>query len=202
VREAQAVEIAVAIEILTVFPIREANLTALHLKDNIVKTGAHKDAEVLIVIPGEGVKNGEDLEVKLPRESAELLDLYLKRCLPVLAPKGTDWLFPGRKGGHKHARAFGAQIKRVIFRKTALPIHVHFFRHLSAKFWLDRHPGQFEVIQRALGHRSLKTTMTFYAEFKAVQALAIFDEHILKLRQELAHLAGTRGSCRRTKGRR
>jgi integrase len=199
VRQAQAVEIATAVEILTVFPIREGNLAALHLENNIVRAGPHKNAEVLIVIPGEGVKNGEDLEVKLPRESAELLDLYIKHCLPVLAPGGTEWLFPSRKGGHKHAGAFGAQIKRVIFRKTALPIHVHFFRHLSAKFWLDRHPGQFSVIQRALGHRSLKTTMTFYAEFNAVQALAIFDEHILELRRELAHLADPRGYRRKSK---
>jgi integrase len=198
-REAKRVEYAVAVEILLVFPIREANLVGLHLKNNIVRTGLYRDAEVLIVIPGAGVKNGEDLEVKLPRESAELLEFYLRHCHPVLTPKGSEWLFPGQKGGHKHPQAFGAQLQRVIRREIGLKMTLHFFRHLSAKHWLDRNPGQFKIIQKTLGHRSLETTLNFYAEFSSLQASALFDEHVLKLRDELAPLVGPLGLDRAKK---
>jgi integrase len=189
VRDALRVQNALAIEILLVFPIRESNLVALHLQKNIIRTGQHKGADVLIVIPAADVKNNRDLEVVLPRSAVELLDLYCDRYLPLLAPAGEDWLFPGQVRGHKHPQGFGPQLKRVIYRETGLPINIHFFRHFSAKLWLDRNPGQFTVMKLALGHGSERTLRDFYAEFSSTQALALYDQHVLKLREELAHLA-------------
>ena len=189
VYDALRVRWALAIEILLVFPIREKNLVTLHLKNNIVRTGTHKNAKVLIVIPADDVKNGFELEVDLPQETIDLLDLYLERYRPLLVRDGGDWLFPGETGGHMHPRGFGEQLKRVIHRETGLPVNVHFFRHFSAKLWLDHNPGQFEVMQYALGHKSTKTLLKFYAEFSSIKALALYDGHLLKLREELAHLA-------------
>ena len=43
----------------------------------------------------------------------------------------------------------------------------HQFRHLSAKVVLDKHPGEFETVNRFLGHKSIKPTVAAYAGVEA-----------------------------------
>ena len=150
-----------------------------------------------IYIQYDEVKNDQDLEVQLPDRTAKLLDYYLKHAHPVLGKPGTPWLFPGEKEKHLHSRAMGEQFKRVMKRTLGLRLNMHFFRHLCAKLYLDRNAGQFAVIQHALGHKKIETTMKFYAEFSSVAALKLVDDNLLGLRAELAHLAPTRTHRRR-----
>ena len=48
---------------------------------------------------------------------------------------------------------------------------------------LNGHP--IEVVRRLLGHRSIATTLRFYAEFNSVAALRLYDTEVLHLRDEL-----------------
>jgi integrase len=197
VRQAQIVRTALMIELLLVFPIREANLASLRLGQHIQWSQPGRRGVVSIYIQPAEVKNDQDLEVQLPARTTRLLEYYLKHALPLLGDPTAPWLFPGQKG-HLHSRAMGEQFKRVMKSALGLRLNLHFTRHLCAKLYLDRNPGQYAIIQYALGHKKIETTMKFYAEFSSVAALKLVDDNLLDLRAELAHLAPLR---RRRRGK-
>jgi integrase len=185
-RDAVAVQIALAVELLILMPIRAENLANLHLERHIQRSRAGKAGVVHVVIPGNEVKNGEDLEFELPADTVDLLDLYLREFHPRLGSGDSPWLFPGDKGA-KTVNTLGEQIKAHVFKATGLQVNLHLFRHIAAKLHLDRNPGAYEVVRRVLGHRSMDTTIKFYAGLETAAAGRHFDEHILKLRDELGN---------------
>jgi integrase len=197
VRQAQAVRTALMIELLLVFPIREANLASLRVGEHIQWSQPGRRGTVSIYILPAEVKNDQDLEVQLPARTARLLEYHLKHALPLLGDPSAPWLFPGQKG-HLHPRAMGEQFRRVMKSALGLRLNLHFTRHLCAKLYLDRNPGQYAIIQYALGHKKIETTMKFYAEFSSVAALKLVDDNLLGLRAELAHLAPIRRRRRGT----
>jgi len=77
-------------------------------------------------------------------------------------------------------------LKRFVWRETGLEVHVHLFRHLAAKLFLDQNPGQYESVRRQLGHRSMETTLRAYAGMEAAAASRHFDATILKLRHRVS----------------
>jgi integrase len=196
-RQAQAVRSALMIELLLVFPIREENLASLHLDKHISWSQAGQRGVASIYIQHGEVKNDQDLEVRLPDRTTRLLKYYLKHALPILGDPKAPWLFPGQHR-HLHPRGMGEQFQKVMKRALGLRLNLHFTRHLCAKLYLDRNPGQFRVVQIALGHKSIETTMKFYAEFSSVAALKLVDENLLGLRADLAELAPSR---KRRRGR-
>ena len=190
-RDTVAVQIALAVEILLMAPMRAANLAGLNIERHIQRTRAGKDGVVHIVIPGHEVKNEEDLEFPLPPETVRLLDLYLRDFHPRLSDAPSPWLFPGGKDGEpKTVNTLGEQIKAHVFKATGLHVNLHLFRHMTAKLYLDQNPGGYEVVRRHLGHRSMETTTRFYAGMEGAAASRHFDDEILKLRRSLA----TRGT--------
>jgi integrase len=58
----------------------------------------------------------------------------------------------------------------------------HQFRHLAAKVHLDSHPGSYEVVRQLLGHKSLRTTTSFYAGPDTRRAGRAHADLIRKLR--------------------
>ena len=71
VRQAQAVRTALMIEILLVFPIREANLASLRLDQHFQWSQAGRRGLVSIYIQFGEVKNDQDLEVQLPDSDSQ-----------------------------------------------------------------------------------------------------------------------------------
>ena len=71
-------------------------------------------------------------------------------------------LFPGKHGGPKSMAALAPQICKVVFQYTGLQVNVHLFRHIAAKVYLDRKPGDYVTVQRVLGHKSIATTTSIY----------------------------------------
>jgi hypothetical protein len=49
-------------------------------------------------------------------------------------------------------------------------MHVHAFRHLAAKLFLERNPHRYDLLALLLGHRSIETTRKYYCalEMQAV----------------------------------
>jgi len=187
--DALRVQWAVGVEILLMAPVRLKNLAGLHIDRHIQRTRA-SDGAVHIVIPGEEVKNGEPLDYSLPRETVELLDTYLRDFRPRLCAPDNPWLFPGRSSEKpKSGHALSIQLKRFVWRETGLEVHVHLFRHLAAKLFLDQNPGQYESVRRQLGHRSMETTLRAYAGMEAAAASRHFDATILKLRHRVSEPA-------------
>jgi integrase len=187
-RGAVRAQMAVAIEILLMAPIRMRNLVNLDIERNLVRSV--RGGALHIVIGSEDVKNEEPLEHPLPSESAALIDTYIDRFRPHLASKNNTALFPGIGSDPKNQDAFGTQISRTVRAHTGLQVHPHLFRHLGAKLYLDANPGDYETVR----HRSLQTTIDFYTGLETPAAARHFDKTILNLRTE-----STAGSPKRSK---
>ena len=99
--------------------------------------------------------------------------------LPVLAPEGSPYLFPGQQGAKREV-SLGAQIPRFLLRELGLRLSAHQFRHLVGYLYLQRHPDGHEVVRRMLGHRDIRTTIRFYAGMETTAAAkayaAILDD--------------------------
>lgn len=178
-RAALLVQTALAIEIELVAPIRLRNLINLRLDKHVVSSRPGKRGVFHLTIPAEEVKNKRPLEFELPEQTVRLLNFYTKHYLPVLASNDSKVLFPGAVGGRKHEVSLTGQICRAIRRYAGLRIHVHAFRHIAAKLFLDQHPGQYALVALLLGHASVQTTIDFYCELQARAAAKHYDEKIL-----------------------
>jgi site-specific recombinase XerD len=181
-RCALAAQTAVAIEILLMAPLRIDNLVGLDIERHLIRTGGG----LQIVVPENEVKNDVELHHPLPDESVAIIQRYITEFRPLLAPAGNSMLFPGQGTKSKTQGSMRQQITRAIARHTGLKMHPHLFRHATAKIFLDKHPGQYEVVRQVLGHRSLETTTQFYAGGEGVAANRHFDGVILGIRRNHA----------------
>lgn len=197
-RDAMRVMFAVAIEFLIVAPMRIKNLASLEQARHIVRT-RHGAAHVAhLVIPGNEVKNGEPLELPLPEEASNLLDLYLRDYHARLSPIASPWLFPGWGGKRQNTEGFSQRISKFILAETGIKMHVHLFRHLAVKLHLEAHPEDVETARRILGHKSLKTTMRAYADIKTASAFRQYDGMIATLREDARTRPGRGGAVVRS----
>jgi integrase len=181
-RGAVRAQLAVAVEILLMAPIRMANLTKLDIERNLVRSGQSKALHV--VIGAEEVKNRQPLEHPLPPESVDLIERYIREFRPHLTSRDDTALFPGIAGGPKNQALFGEQISRSVRDHTGLQVHPHLFRHIGAKLYLDANPGEYETVRRVLGHKSINTTIRFYTGLETPAAVRHYDKTILNLRRE------------------
>ena len=179
VQAAVKAEIAIAIQILLVAPMRLANLAALHLDKNVVRVGGPEPAYHL-VIPPEDVKNDEPLEYPLPRVVNEMLGIYLRVFRPRLSRAENPWLFPGAFDSHKTKGTLSGQIIDRITKELGIRLTPHQFRHLAAAFILEKDPANYEFVRRVLGHKNLQTTINFYVGLETVDAARKFSAMALE----------------------
>ena len=182
-KAAVIMQMAVAIELLTMTPVRIGNLAGLELGVTLFWTRPGRRGQLLLSIPPEDVKNGEPIEFELPKESAVLIERYLDGYRPALFENPGEWFFPGKDGRAKRPGSLGPQVKRIIYKHTGLEVNAHLMRHIGAKMYLERYPHAYEVVRRVLGHASIDTTTRFYTGFKTRAAARHFDEVILNLRK-------------------
>jgi integrase len=174
IQAAVKAEIALAIQILLVAPMRLANLAALSLEDNIVRVGGIEPSYHL-VIPPEEVKNEQPLEYPLPKVVSEMLGVYLKVFRPRLCRSESSWLFPGELDGHKTRSTLSGQIIDTITKELGIRVTPHQFRHLAAAFILEKDPANYEFVRRVLGHKNLQTTINFYIGLETLDAVRKFS---------------------------
>ena len=51
---------------------------------------------------------------------------------------------------------------------------MHQFRHAAGALILKHRPGEYELVRRILGHKSIQTTIKFYCSLETMQASEIF----------------------------
>jgi hypothetical protein len=176
VKAAITAQIAVAVAILTVAPIRASNLAAILLNENLIKPGGPQ-APYWLVFPNYDVKNRVDLDFELDPDISDLISEYVHEFRPVLLRGSNEnFLFPGGASGSKDAHLFGIQIKERIRKVTGLLITIHQFRHAAAAIYLRARPGDYETVRRFLGHRNIRTTIRFYCGLETMHATRLFGE--------------------------
>ena len=187
-QDARDMQIAVALELLLMMPIRRANLVALLLgPGGHLKFRRDRKGTTYIVIPAHEVKNDEPLEYPIPAETGDLLEAYITRYRPMLDQHGTMWLFPGEKAGaHKSFDQFSRQFSATVWRWTGLTINLHLMRHFGAMLYLEENPGNYEVIRRVLGHQRMETTVNSYVGMEMAATVRHFDAVILGIRNGIS----------------
>jgi integrase len=191
---AHRVQLALAIGILLVAPMRMKNLAALHLGRHLIR--ARPGGVLHIVIPPEEVKNRTPLSFEIAHFLGELPDFYVAQCRPLLSRDPNGYLFPARGGGVKRPGLLGSQIKRLIAREVGISLNPHAFRHFSAKLFLAAHPGEYETVRLFLGHKSLSTTVSAYCGLEQGDALRRLDALIDTHRMNSGNRRGSPSSYR------
>ena len=171
---------AVALEVLIMAPIRMTNLQHLRLGEDLLPGPR---GSLTIALAAVRTKNRQVFEAELPKESARLLNTYLKRYQPLLAQKPCPWLFPNEAGtGPMTDAMLRTQIVRLARLRAGVVLHPHLFRHIAVKLILDANPGAYGQAQQALGHQSVRTTETFYASADSRRAVELYGAEVLRLR--------------------
>jgi integrase len=185
VRAAVLAQIAVAVAILTVAPVRLGNLASIRLGENLTKPDGPESNYWLVFAKYE-VKNRLALHFPLDETVTDLINEYVHDFRPALVRgRNADWLFPGDAGKHKEKISFSTQIVERVHKSTGLRITVHQFRHAAGALILKHRPGEYELVRRILGHKSVETTKKFYLALETMQASEIFTD-IIRMKLELA----------------
>jgi Phage integrase family len=173
-------QLAIAIAILTVAPVRLANLVAIRLGINLIKPDG-PDSNYWLVFPDYDVKNRVRLEYPLERYLTRMIDEYVHDFRPLLlGGRNDDWLFPGQRGGVKSKTLFSGQITQKIYQATGLRMTVHQFRHAAGALILKSRPGEYELVRRLLGHRNVQTTINAYIGLENIHASEIFSKIVMQ----------------------
>ncbi len=176
VRAAVLAQIAAAVAILTVAPVRLGNLSSIRLGENLIKPGGPY-CNFWLTFPKYDVKNRTPLQFKLDETVTAIINEYVHDFRPALMRgSNADWLFPGEAGNHKEKISFSTQIVERVQKSTGLRITVHQFRHAAGALILKHRPGEYELVRRVLGHKSAQTTKNFYLSLETTQASEIFTE--------------------------
>ncbi len=177
---AVTVQIALALEILMMAPMRMGNLIRLRVDQHVV----HHGKEVHLVLPSAETKGGEEIVYPLTGEFVVLFDLYLRRYRPRLCKADSPWLIPTIDGKCKSQQTLSQQIGKTIRDRTGLTLTPHQFRHLAAKLLLEQRPGNYEGARQLLAHRNLKSTTNFYTGLETPQAARHYDALIEQKRSD------------------
>jgi integrase len=187
VRAAVLAQMAAAVAILTVAPIRLGNLASIRLGENLIKPGG-PDSDYWLVFAKYEVKNRQSLDHRLDEKATAIINEYVHDFRPaLLRGSNADWLFPGEVGDHKEKISFSTQIVERVQKSTGLRITVHQFRHAAGALIIQHRPGEYELVRRILGHKSIETTKRFYLALETTQASQIFTDIIRNKLQENLH---------------
>ena len=178
---------AVAMEILLICPLRLSNLSGIRLDQHLHRPDPRKPMITHLLISADEAKNKEPIQWPVPRESAKLIELYIKKHHHLLAQPGNMHLFPGR--GMGPTTGMGTWLSNTVTKEIGVDYNVHLARHFAAWNFLRSNPGQYEVIRRVLGHKDIRTTITFYVGLEADASARHFDATVLRDRAATRHLA-------------
>lgn len=176
IKSAVSAQLAVAITLLTMAPVRVRNLTTIRIGHNLIRPNGPAGPFHLIFAANE-VKNAEPLEFPLSAQVTAMIETFVHDHRPeLMRGHNHDYLFPGATGGHKDIKTLGGQVTKRIEREIGLAVTPHQFRHAAAALILRADPGNYELVRRVLGHKSLATTTSFYIGLESLSAAERFGE--------------------------
>jgi integrase/lambda repressor-like predicted transcriptional regulator len=134
-----------------------------------------------ITVPNVEVKmrtsDDPDLPIPLGEHESRRLRLYLDKIRPMVLrddDKSNPYLFPSQGTNVGPDEPFTGLLERLMrhtSRITGIRMNPHLYRHFLGWLWLKEDPDRLPDVQRLLGHKSLETTLEFYAEIDENLAL-------------------------------
>jgi integrase len=180
-RAAVTAQLAIAILILIRAPIRMQNLSSICIGLNLIRPGG-PGAPYMLVFPDYDVKNGVPLEFAFDETTTALIDEYIYQHRPhLMRGFNHDWFFAGEAQGPKTTKTLSEQISDRLWKELGLEVTPHQFRHAAAYIILKADPGNYELVRRVLGHRSITTTLNFYIGLETLEATRQFGEIVTGL---------------------
>jgi len=140
-----------------------------------------------IVIPAPFTKNGKQLTIQLNSVVADWFRFWMTEVRPHCqgAIKGNPYVFPSDAGGHRDAGDINNIFVHRNWKRGGFKLNTQVCRHLSAKIILDADPGQMGLVQTLLGHKSLKTTETYYGRVNQIIAQRWYQEALAKAARDI-----------------
>ena len=142
-----------------------------------------RDGHATIEIPAPFVKSRKvqdpPLIIPLDVKVSKLLDQYLKSLRPkMLHPDDArnPYLFPSppHAGKQRLGGFYDGLPDRLVdqvHERVGVRINPHLWRHLLGWIWLKEDPDKLPAVQKLLGHKSIETTIRYYAEIDESVAL-------------------------------
>jgi hypothetical protein len=170
--------IALGIAIELRCPMRLKNLTALQLGSQIIKLDTRARTWTHILIEPADIKNDNPLNWPIDPELGSMIDIYVKEFRGHLGHSQSRYLFPHRDDPTRprDAGSFGQAISGAIHRFLGLTMTPHNFRAFAGWQILRNNPGALEDLRLILGHKTMATTMAFYASFRPQWAAARYNQ--------------------------
>jgi integrase len=118
-----------------------------------------------------------DLVIPLGLNESRRLRLYLDKVRPKALRNGDEanpFIFPAQGPTIGRDAPFIGLIERLMRhtkRIVGIRMNPHLYRHFVGWIWLKKDPNRLPDVQRLLGHKSLETTLRYYAEIDENLAL-------------------------------
>ena len=173
------------LEIGLICPLRRANLAGLTL-DRHLQWDAGRKRILALTIPAGEVKNTVTIHWPMPPESAALIQTYITRFRPLLTTGSANrFLFPNTKNGPRGAHDLSVETIERVEGLLGVEFNLHLLRHIAVLRHLTHHPGDYETVRLLLGHKSVATTIQFYAGLEAEAAARHYDALLSADRKKL-----------------
>jgi integrase len=181
-------QVAVAIEIELIAPLRLANLVSINLERHVQAIRVKGERRWILRFDRHETKNRSLLTYELPEASVREIERAFKIYRPT-----NGWLFPGMgKSGHKLESTFGRQIKLEVERRLGVPFNVHLFRGLVATTQVRESENGFEVARAMLGDRNDRVVRNHYTHAAERHLIAKGQNTMQRVRVRTAPLAPQR----------
>jgi hypothetical protein len=163
-RAAWLASIAVAVEILTCCPLRLSNLVGLRIGVHLQSANGRRGRFTHLSIEPHETKNRVRIECPIERQTADLLAVYVRDFRPLLAPPGSDWVFPSREHADRprDKAGFGTAITQAIHEHVGVRMHPHLFRSFAGALILSDNPHALDDLRAVLGHMGFETAIRHY----------------------------------------
>jgi integrase len=161
------------IAILVEAPMRRSNLVGLIFGGPLQRVGPNW----IIVLAGEDMKTGKEIEYVLSQELSLLLDRYVQTFRSVfLNSDRHEVLWASVKGCPMGPDALYLAVCRRTRAEFGEPMNPHLFRDAAATFWAEDDPGQVHLVRDLLGHANPRTAERHYNHANGVRAARVAAE--------------------------
>lgn len=179
------VMLALAAHIMLARAPRRSNLAGLRLE-----WIRWRDGGATVEIPPQFVKSRKEqdppLIIPLDVKASKLLDQYLKSLRQqMLHPDDArnPYLFPSplHAGNQRIGGFYSGLPDRLVdqvHERVGVRINPHLWRHLLGWIWLKEDPNKLPAVQKLLGHKSIETTIKYYADIDESVTLKKWQEYL------------------------